>query len=129
MAKAPNNIGAARREYAKRVGAKFTQEDAAKEFGVSLSAYRNYEQEVNLPNAGIASAIARKYGVSVDYLLGYAQDSGDSKNAAQLSKDEKELLDAYRQCDPWERDLVLKHAKMVMQHGQGRVNKKGGIVP
>lgn len=43
-----NNIGNARRAYAKRVG-KYTQEDAARDFSVSLSAYRNWEQGKNLP--------------------------------------------------------------------------------
>jgi len=119
MSKAPNNIGNARREYSRRNGTRFTQEDAAREFGVSLSTYRNYEQEVNLPNAGIASAIARKYGVSVDYLLGL----DDDPNAAiapsdSLSPDEQELLDVYRGVQPWERELILNHAKMVYLHAK-----------
>ncbi len=115
MAKTPNRIGTARREYAKRSGVKFTQEDAAKEFGVSLSAYRNYEQEVNLPNAGIISKIANKYGVSVDYLLCKTTDP-NPPSPTFLSPEEQELLNVFRQVEPWEQELILKHAKMVLLH-------------
>lgn len=64
---APNNIAAARKLFEKRTGQKFTQNDAALEFGVSLSTYRNYEQEHTLPNGGVAAAMAnafcRVYGI------------------------------------------------------------------
>lgn len=126
-----NNIGNARRAYAKRVG-KYTQEDAARDFSVSLSAYRNWEQGKNLPNAGVANTIAKKYGVTVDYLLGNTQENGRYAITAEyddslsyvrawahvlpLSQDEEELLNCYRQVEPWERELILNHAKMVVLH-------------
>lgn len=114
-----NNIGNARREYAKRVG-KYTQEDAARDFGVSLSAYRNWEQGKNLPNAGVANSIAKKYGVTVDYLLNSKVSYSviSLEKSVTLAKDEQELLDAYRQVEPWERELILNHAKMILLHAK-----------
>ena len=97
MREAPNNIAAARKEYEKRTGQKYTQNDAAQEFGVSLSTYRNYEQEHTLPDGGLAVVMAKKYGTTVDYLMGetainYAVVSiGDS-----FTDDEKELISLYR---------------------------------
>lgn len=117
MGKARNNISAARREYSRRTGVKFTQEDAAREFGVSLSAYRNYEQEVNLPNASTISAMAAKYGVTVDYLLAKTQNP-NPVGRERLTPDEQELLDCYRRVPKWERDLILGHAKMVLAHAR-----------
>ena len=64
-----NNIGEARREYARRYG-EFRQEDAAEYFGVSLGTYRNWEQGRTGPNLGQLSQLADKYGVTTDYLLG-----------------------------------------------------------
>lgn len=91
-----NNIGKARRAFAERSG-KFTQEDAAREFEVSLSAYRNWEQGKFLPSAGVANSIAKKYGVTVDYLLGLSDNPSPVYYAAvSLATDEDELLEIYR---------------------------------
>ena len=63
-----NNIGEARRRYSKHNG-EFTQKDAAEYFGVSLGTYRNWEQGRTGLSLGQLTAIAEKYGVTVDYLL------------------------------------------------------------
>ena len=95
--KASNNIAESRRFYEKKTGKKYTQEDAAREFNLGLSTYRNYEQEKSLPDGGVAVLMAKKYGVTVDYLMG----KSDGKyyvisNLDELSDDEKELVDLYR---------------------------------
>lgn len=66
-----NNIGEARRSYALTTeSGVFTQEDAARELGVSLSTYRRWEQGVF---KGLKGESLRKmadlYGVTTDYLL------------------------------------------------------------
>lgn len=76
-----NNIGNARRAYALSTpSGRFTQEDAAREFGVALGTYRNWEQGVG---KGIKSEqlkqMSKLYGVSVDFLLG---DSENNKAVA-----------------------------------------------
>ena len=63
-----NNIGDARRAYADKVG-KFTQEDAAQFFDVSLSTYKKWEQGQGMMNGAQLRAIAEKYGTTTDYLL------------------------------------------------------------
>ena len=66
-----NNIGEARRAYANTTDrGVFTQEDAARELGVSLSTYRRWEQGVFKGLKGDnLKKMAELYGVSVDYLL------------------------------------------------------------
>ena len=115
MGKAPNNISAARRAFAERTGVKYTQEDAARDFGVSLSTYRNYEQEVNLPNMGVAAAIARKFGVSIDYLLGQ-DDSPTRINTftETLTVDELRLIDLYRDLSDSGKEELIAIASMFM---------------
>lgn len=63
-----NNIGEARRNYSLRNG-KFTQSDAAKFFGVSLSTYKKWEQGQGMMNGEQLKEIAMKYDTTVDYLL------------------------------------------------------------
>lgn len=106
--KANNNISEARRAYSKRNGVKFTQEDAAREFGVSLSAYRNYEQEVNLPNAGVIARMAEKYGVSVEYLLCTTNDPRPHmRTRADLSVGELEVVDLFGKMNAKQRAAII----------------------
>ena len=92
-----NRIGEARREYADRVG-RFTQEDAADFFGVSLSTYKKWEQGKGMMNGEQLRMIAMKYDVTVDYLLEITPISENdiSDNVRTLTSDETRLLDNYR---------------------------------
>ena len=105
-----NNIGEARRSYGQTLpGGQYTQEDAARDFGVSLSAYRRWEQGVAKGMKGEhLRKMADRYGVTVDYLVGRT----DSPKAPErppdaLSRDERELLDLYRSLDPCGREMAL----------------------
>lgn len=49
---------------------KFTQEEAANQFGVKLSTYQKYERDAISPPYDILIKIADFYNVSADYLLG-----------------------------------------------------------
>lgn len=104
-----NRISEARREYASMVG-KFTQEDAARYFKVSLSTYQKWEQGKGMMNGSQLRELSKKYGKSVDYLLMIdgAEKHGESRGSAQkLTPDEQRLLDAYRKMEPERRQLVL----------------------
>ena len=100
-----NNIGDARRSYAEHVG-KFTQEDAAAYFGVSLSTYKKWEQGQGLLNGEQLRAIAAKYGVTVDYLLRRV-DYAIVNMPDELSADERELIELYRSLSARGQNAVL----------------------
>lgn len=104
-----NNIGNARREYAERIG-KFTQEDAAEFFGVSLSTYKKWEQGQGMMNGNQLRSIAEKYGVTVDYLLQITPPKPTGKPAAALAPGERRLVDAYRAMSDEGRDKLLDYA-------------------
>ena len=113
---ASNNIAEARRFYEKKTQSKFTQEDAAREFGIGLSTYRNYEQEKSLPDGSDAARIAKKYGVTVDYLMGlsdvrYAVVSLDQS----LTDDERELLNLYRSMSAPSRSTLIRLMKAYLK--------------
>lgn len=105
-----NNIGNARRAYARRNG-KYTQEDAARDFCVSLSAYRNWEQGKYLPNASVANDIAKKYEVTVDYLLGISNTPQRPQPSIAVSPAESELVSLFRRMGARERELLLDNAR------------------
>ena len=102
-----NNIGDARRAYADSVGG-FTQEDAAKYFGVSLSTYKKWEQGQGKMNGAQLRSIAEKYGVTTDYLL---QRSQIMKRAVVSDPAERELVDIYRSLNAYGRDQLMVFAR------------------
>ena len=114
-----NRISDARRNYAEVAG-KFTQEDAARFFGVSLSTYQKWEQGQGMMNGAQLRAIAEKYGVTVDYLL--MVDNGKSANSEPnrgenlhvlLTESERSLLSLYRSMDPVGRASLIEQAEFL----------------
>lgn len=103
-----NRIGDARRRYA-QVNGRFTQEDAAAFFGVSLSTYKKWEQGKGMMNGSQLRAIAQKYGVTVDYLLMVKPKDG----SIYLSQEEGELLGIYRLVTDEGKQQLLVYARGV----------------
>ena len=106
--KYPNNIGDARRRYEEITGEKFTQDDAARHFGVGLSTIRNYEQGVSLPNGKKALEIADKYMVTVDELLGTVPLGSTEYAYMDVKTDRDELLDLYDRLSESRKHVALE---------------------
>lgn len=107
-----NRIGEARREYADRVG-KFTQEDAAKFFGVSLSTYKKWEQGKGMMNGEQLRMIAMKYDTTVDYLLEITPKSDHDVCIYDLNENEQELVDIMRSITPQGQQQLMLFARGV----------------
>ena len=58
------------RLYSLRKEHGLTQEDAAKELGISMKSYCRYEKDEREPSASVLIQMARFYQVSLDYLVG-----------------------------------------------------------
>ena len=71
-----NNLKALRDEYGLR------QEDFAAQFGVKKTTYSNYEIGRTEPPAAFWLAVADRYRVSIDYLMGHTDDPHRTKYAA-----------------------------------------------
>lgn len=51
-----------------------TQEEFGKSIGIAKSTYNNYETGVRDPKSDFWVAVATKYRVTIDYLMGYSDD-------------------------------------------------------
>ena len=87
-----------------------TQQDLAKYLKVAKSTLSQYETSSRIPNDDIKKAIAKKFNVSVDYLLGLTdipetidtyiakqKKTGTQPAADEYSADERKIIDMYRQ--------------------------------
>lgn len=84
------------------------QAELSRRSGISSSSLSRYLSGDDIP-ASKLKRIADVLGTSTDKLLGLD---------VELTEDEQELLDIYRQVEPWERELILSHAKMVLLHAK-----------
>lgn len=51
-----------------------TQEEFGKSVGVAKTTYNNYETGIREPKSDFWISVAAKYGVTIDYLMGYSDD-------------------------------------------------------
>jgi transcriptional regulator with XRE-family HTH domain len=90
-----------------------TQDDLADQVGVSRSAVAQWETGRTGQVTGNLSRIAGALGVAVEYLM-----VGDDKRAAGAvwQGDELALLRLYRECDPEDRQMLLRTARRLARH-------------
>jgi len=72
-----------------RLSTGLTQEEFGKSIGVAKSTYNNYETGLRDPRSDFWIAVATKYGVTIDYLMGYSDDphkTGPATPAPQKQK-------------------------------------------
>ncbi len=102
----PQDIGT--RISARRRQRSLTQDDLAREIGVSRSAVAQWETGRTGQITGNLSRIAAALDVGVEYLV-----HGDDKRAAAEARqgDELALLRLYRECDPEDRQMLLRTAR------------------
>lgn len=72
------------------------QKDMAAALNLAPNTYNNYENRVREPNSDFWIAVATKYDVSIDWLMGFADDPKRSKYATPSKLDQKyAALDDY----------------------------------
>ena len=82
-----------------RESLKMTQEEFGKSVGVAKTTYNNYETGKREPDSEFWIKIAEKYGVSIDYLMGYKDEPYKQKEKPSSSAEaepegtEKWLID------------------------------------
>jgi transcriptional regulator with XRE-family HTH domain len=105
------NIGA--RIRVQRRERHLTQDELAHQVGVSRSAVAQWETGRTGQITGNLSRIAAALDVSVEYLL-----YDDDKRAATEPRqgDELALLRLYRECNPEDRQMLLRTARRLARH-------------
>lgn len=101
-----------------------TQQDLAKYLKVAKSTLSQYETSSRIPNDDIKKAIAKKFNVSIDYLLGLtdipetidtyiAKQKQTNKQPLenQYNADEQELIQLYRELPPEGKITIKSLAK------------------
>jgi transcriptional regulator with XRE-family HTH domain len=90
-----------------------TQDELADQVGVSRSAVAQWETGRTGQVTGNLSRIAAALGANVEYLM-----VGDNKRAAGEVRqgDELALLRLYRECDPEDRQMLLRTARRLARH-------------
>jgi transcriptional regulator with XRE-family HTH domain len=107
----PQEIGTRIRTARRQRG--LTQDQLADQVGVSRSAVAQWETGRTGQVTGNLSRIAGALGINVEYLM-----VGDDKRAAgQVQQgDELALLRLYRECDPEDRQMLLRTARRLARH-------------
>lgn len=82
-----------------------TQEQTAKNLGLTRSAYSQYEIGTRKPDPETLVKIAEYFDESTDYLLGRDNIIQESKEA-YLSEDEQKVLDAFRNLDDSDKKYI-----------------------
>jgi transcriptional regulator with XRE-family HTH domain len=107
----PRDIGTRIRAIRRERG--LTQDELADQVGVSRSAVAQWETGRTGQVTGNLSRIAGVLGVNVEYLM-----VGDDKRAATDVRqgDELALLRLYRECEPEDRQMLLRTARRLARH-------------
>ena len=90
-----------------RTSRKLKQQQMADLLEIPLRTYQNYEREVNEPDIDLLCKMANAFGITVDYIVGYS-DVMFSPDALDMSRDEYNLLNAYRQLNEANQTIVTR---------------------
>lgn len=98
-----------------------TQEEFAASIGIPTNTYGNYEKAVREPGSDFWIAVAEKYHVSIDWLMGFADDPHRTKYAAMSRFEEK-----YYALDDYGKRLV--DAVMQIENERARAPQENAVV-
>lgn len=101
-----------------------TQKDFAASLGIGLTTYNGYETGARDPKSDFWIAVAQKYGVTIDYLMGYSDDPYKTgvaaKNAPAYTAEALQIATKYDVLDDWGQQAVtgvvdVEHARCTAQ--------------
>lgn len=107
-----------------------TQAEFGKSIGIAKSTYNNYETGIRDPKSDFWIAVAQKYGVTIDYLMGFSDNpypisarkksSGTVEDTPEdgLNDAEFHLIALYRALNPEGQEKLLDLADDLVASGK-----------
>lgn len=81
-----------------------TQKDFAASLGIGQTTYNGYETGAREPKSDFWIAVAQKYGVTIDYLMGFSNDpkktSESKKSPSDISEEARKIARSYDKMTP-----------------------------
>lgn len=102
-----------------------SQEELAKAIGTSQTNIGRWEKGLNEPSYRYVVLLADFFGVTTDYLLGREDDFGNVsvKNNADLTDDEKLILETYRNLPIQRRKTFMLFVQSCNENDVGKTTK------
>lgn len=99
-----------------RKSLKMTQKDFASSLGIGYTTYNGYETGAREPKSDFWIAVAQKYNVTIDYLMGYTNGPHETKqpaptNGDELAEDDKRIIELLHQLTPENRERIVEIIK------------------
>ncbi len=99
-----------------RKSLKMTQKDFAASLGIGYTTYNGYETGAREPKSDFWIAVAQKYNVTIDYLMGYTNGPHETKqpaptNGDELAEDDKRIIELLHQLTPENRERIVEIIK------------------
>ncbi len=110
-----------------RLEKELKQKDVATAINIATNTLSQFENNKGRPSLEVLSSLADFFEVSIDYLVGRADDFGNVNvitNGAELSKDEKTLLDCFDKLNIFERESILIQVKALAKRNESEPIKK-----
>lgn len=110
-----------------------TQKDFAASLGIGQTTYNGYETGARDPKSDFWIAVAQKYNVTIDYLMGFSEDPHQTseriKKAPSISDEADEIADVYRKLDDHGKGAVkailnFEHASAVAEKRQSSASAR-----
>mgnify|MGYP003230679630 CR=1 FL=1 len=106
-----------------------TQSEFGKSVGIAKTTYNNYETGIREPKSDFWISVAERYGVTIDYLMGYSQnphltlEEDNKKDPAPkreaeddaLTSIEKELMDYVDRLTLEQKKFLLAQMKLMSE--------------
>lgn len=103
-----------------RLSLGMTQSEFGKSIGVAKTTYNNYETGEREPKSNFWISIAKVYGVTIDYLMGYSNDphrtSLESEGENVFSTEAQKIAEQFDELDDFGKNAVrclveIEHAR------------------
>ena len=99
-----------------RKSLKMTQKDFAASLGIGYTTYNGSETGAREPKSDFWIAVAQKYNVTIDYLMGYTNGPHETKqpaptNGDELAEEDQRIIELLHQLTPENRERVFEIIK------------------